>query len=148
MARSPKNTGRKQDGTYNTGQSGNPSGRPRGSRNKTTMAVQSLLDGEAEEIGRKAVELAKSGDMAAIRLVLERILPPRKDRPIELEIPHMESIADVVTAQGAIVQAVGCGDITPSEGQAICAMLEQYRRTIETAELEKRITQLEEQNNT
>ena len=50
------------------GQSGNPKGKPKGVRNRLTLAAEALLDGEAETITRKAVELAKDGDMTAIRL--------------------------------------------------------------------------------
>src|SRR5215211_4292561 len=65
---------------FQPGQSGNPSGRPPGSRNKTTLAVDALLDGEAETLTRKAIELAKAGDLVALRLCLDRICPPRKGR--------------------------------------------------------------------
>ena len=65
-----------QDGykemTFKPGTSGNPSGKPAGARNKTTLAVEALLDGEAEDLTRKAIELAKAGDMTALRLCLDR----------------------------------------------------------------------------
>ena len=72
--------------TFKPGTSGNPSGKPAGARNKTTLAVEALLDGEAEYLTRKAIELAKAGDMAALRLCLDRIVPARKDR-------HVASVA-------------------------------------------------------
>jgi Family of unknown function (DUF5681) len=81
-------TGVQQRGRpFEPGISGNPSGRPKGSRNKTTMAVQALLDGKAEALTRKAIELAKGGDITALRLCMERILPPRKDRPLSFDFP-------------------------------------------------------------
>ena len=63
---------------WKPGQSGNPTGRPKGARNKATLAAEALLDGEAEQITRKAIEKAKAGDMVAIRLCLDRIAPPEK----------------------------------------------------------------------
>ena len=84
-------TDTKQGARFRKGQSGNPSGRPRGARNKTTLAVEALLDGEAEVLTRKAVERAKEGDSVALRLCLERILPPRKDRPVSFALPKIES---------------------------------------------------------
>ncbi len=69
-------------------------GRPRGSRNKATLALQCLFEDEAELIGRKAVELAKQGDMQAIKLVLERIMPARKDMPVSFEMGRLERIED------------------------------------------------------
>ena len=63
-------TDTKQGTRFRKGQSGNPSGRPRGARNKTTLAVEALLDGEAEVLTRKAIERAKDGDSVALRLCL------------------------------------------------------------------------------
>ena len=54
-------------------------GRPKGALNKTTLAARALLDREAEQITRKCVELAKAGDTTALRLCLERLLPPRRE---------------------------------------------------------------------
>ena len=77
----PERTGRKQaDTQFKPGQSGNPDGRPKGARNATTMALEALLDGQANALTQKAIDLALTGDMAALRLCLDRILPPRKDR--------------------------------------------------------------------
>src|SRR3978361_2276837 len=78
-----ENAGRKQGGGGNhkrfaKGQSGNPAGKPAGTRNATTLAVEQLLHGEAEAITRKAIEMAKEGDTIALRLVLERVAPVRR----------------------------------------------------------------------
>jgi len=88
-------TGQQHGGQWKKGQSGNPAGRPVGARHKATMAVQVLLDGEAERLTRKAVELALAGDMGALRLCLERILPPRKDVPVTLPVPQIETATDI-----------------------------------------------------
>ena len=108
---------------FKTGQSGNPGGRPKGSLNKATLASQALLDGEAEALTRKVVELAKNGHPVALRLCLERLLPPRKDRPISFTLPETKSAADLPKALLAILEAVAQGEITPGEGQALTAML-------------------------
>src|SRR3954452_9238818 len=75
MRMPPTNTGRIQAGQFRKGKSGNPSGKPKGARHQTTLAIEKLLEGEAEEIGRKAIELANAGDTVALRLCLERIPP-------------------------------------------------------------------------
>jgi hypothetical protein len=103
-----------------------------------------LLDGEAEALTRKAVELALGGDATALRLCLERLAPPRKDAPLALEVPDMTCAADAATALAGILKAVGDGSITPSEGAAVAALIENYRKTLETSELEARIAALEE----
>ena len=140
----PETTRRHLDGTFTPGQSGNPSGRPKGARHKTTLAVQALMDGQAEEITRKAIEAAKSGDMTAIRLVLERVLPARKDNPVMFDLPEITSAGDAAKAMGAIMAAVAGGKITPSEGGEAAKLMGVYIEALKTAELEKRIKQLEE----
>jgi hypothetical protein len=143
----PENTGgiqvRNSKGTFNKGKSGNPSGKPKGSRNKTTLAIQELLDGEAEAITRKVIELAKEGDSAAIRLVMERILPARKDNPVTFTIPEINKLDDIVAIVGSVINAVASGEITPSEGQAITAMVEHLRHNIETLQLQQKLEHLE-----
>lgn len=101
---------------FKPGKSGNPSGKPKGARNKTTLAMQSLLDGEAEAITRKAVEMAKGGDTTAMRLVMERLIAPRKDRAVPFELPKLQTAADALKAATSIVEAVAAGDLTPLGG--------------------------------
>jgi hypothetical protein len=143
MRRAPANTGRKQGGRFQKGKSGNPSGRPPGSRNKTTLAVDALLDGEAETLTRKAIEKAKDGDIAALRLCLDRIAPVRKDRPVTFSFPLVASAADAAKASVALLAAVSAGEITPSEAVEIGRLLETYVRTLEITELEQRLNKLE-----
>jgi hypothetical protein len=131
--------GRNPDGTFAPG---NP-GRPRGARHKTTLAVQELLDGEAEALTRKAIELALAGDMAALRLCVERIAPPRKDAPVSFDLPQIEKAQDGAEAAQAILQAVSTGELTPTEGASVMGLVEGYRRAVETADLEARIEALE-----
>ncbi|MEW6429582.1 MAG: DUF5681 domain-containing protein [Thermodesulfobacteriota bacterium] len=112
-------TGRKQAGQFKKGESGNANGRPRGSRNKTTMAALALLEGEAEALTRKAVEAALGGDMQALRLCLERIAPPAKDRPISLKLPKLKGVADLPKLTAAILDAVAAGKIGPTEAATV-----------------------------
>ena len=130
---------------FTSGQSGNPGGRPKGALNKATLATQALLDGEAEALTRKVVELAKNGNPVALRLCLERLLPPRKDRPINFSLPRITGAADLLQALGAILEAVARGEITPGEAQTFTAMLDTYRKGLETADLEARIVALEKE---
>ena len=140
----PENTSRDQAGRFVRGTSGNPNGRPRGARNRATKAAEALLDGEAEALTRKAIELALGGDTTAMRLCLERLLAPRKDRPLRLDLPSLKKPSDVTAATAEVARALSVGDITPSEAQAVSAILEGHRKAIETRELEERITALEE----
>ncbi|MFT7359264.1 DUF5681 domain-containing protein [Parasphingorhabdus sp.] len=134
---------RKTNGQFAPGKSGNPNGRKKGSRNSSTILAQGLFDGEADAIIRKAIELAKAGDPVALRLCVERLLPPRKDRPVEIELPDIGKASDLTAVISAITKAVGEGEITPAEGSALSGMLETQRRTIETGELAERLEAIE-----
>lgn len=133
--------GRSSDGTFTTGNAG----RPKGARNRTTQAVMALLEGEAEALSRKAVEMALAGDSVALRLCLERLAPPRKDAPVQFQLPRMESARDAAEASGAVLEAVSIGELTPTEGAQIMTLVDSYRRTLEVTELEARVAALEGQ---
>ena len=92
-----KNTTRFEKGT-----SGNPNGRPKGSRNRSTLAAEALLDGEAEALTRKVIELALNGDLGAVRLCLERLIPARRSRVIQFDLPETSTVEDVVVAYDAL----------------------------------------------
>jgi hypothetical protein len=141
-------TVRKQRGPgrpFLPGQSGNPAGRPAGRRNATTLAVEALLDGEAEAITRRAIEAALTGDMAAVRLVLDRVAPIRKSRPLQIDLPDVADARGVAQAQAAVVASVAGGEIAPDEGMALSGLLEARRKALETEELEARVRRLEGQ---
>jgi hypothetical protein len=121
----------------------NPKGRPAGSRHKTTLAIEALLEGEAEALTRKAIEMAMNGDVVASRLCLERAAPLRKGRPVVVDVPPIDTAKDVVAAVGAIVGAVGEGMLTPEEGHTFASILDTHRRAIETQELEVRLATVE-----
>lgn len=120
-----------------------PNGRPKGSRHKTTLAIEKLLDGESEEITRKAIDLAKGGDMGAIRICLDRLAPPRKDRHIEFTLTKMQKASDAAGASAAIVEAVSGGELTPSEAGELIKVVESYARTLQVSDFEGRLERLE-----
>ena len=131
--------GRSADGTFTTGNSG----RPKGARSRTTMAVLELLEGRAEALTQRAVDLALAGDTTALRLCLERVAPPRKDNPVQFKLPQMTTARDAAQAAGAVLEAVSGGDLTPTEGAQVMSLVDSYRRTLEVTELEARVAALE-----
>jgi hypothetical protein len=133
------------NGKFAPGNNIGKNGRPQGSRNKATLAIEKLLEGEAEALTRKAIELAKDGDMQALRLCMERLCPPRRDSPVCVPLPKVETAADTAKAMASVLEAVAEGDITPSEGTAIAGIIEHHRRAIETTEIEERLRKLEDQ---
>jgi hypothetical protein len=108
------------------------------------LALEELLDGEAEALTRKAIELALAGDMAALRLCLDRILPPRKDRPVTFELPSIDSAADAKAASAALLAAVAAGSLTPSEAAEVGKLIDAYLKAIEVTEILARIEKLEQ----
>ena len=133
-------------GRFVKGQSGNPKGRPVGARNKATETAELLLDGEAEALTRRAVELALAGDGMALRLCLERIIPPRRGRPVQLGLPPVCGAADLGGTMAAITNAAGRGAITPGEAAELARVVEIFVRAVEASDFEKRLRQLEERH--
>jgi hypothetical protein len=131
--------GRTAAGTFTAGNAG----RPKGARNRTTQAVMALLEGEAEALSRKAVEMALAGDSVALRLCLDRLAPARKDSPVQFPLPRMTTAHDAAQAAGAVLEAVSVGDLTPTEGAQVMGLVDSYRRTLEVTELEARLAVLE-----
>ena len=129
--------------SFQKGESGNPAGRPRGSRNRATLLMESLLADDAEAIGRKAIEMAKQGDMAAIRLCMDRLSPPRKGEPVAFDLPPLDKPADSVAAVAKIAAAVAAGELTPSEAAELAKVIDVYVRAIETKAFDERLTKIE-----
>jgi hypothetical protein len=137
-------TDKKQKGhLFKPGQSGNPAGRKPGALNKSTMTAQALLDGEAEALTRKAVDLALEGNMAALKLCLERLLPPRKERPLSISLPDVDGAADLPRLTAALIRAVGTGELTAGEAAGLSTLAANHGKTLELMELEKRVAALE-----
>jgi hypothetical protein len=128
---------------FQKGQSANPSGRPQGSRNKATIALEKLMADDGEAVVQSVIEAAKGGDMTAARLVLERIVPVRKGRPVNVNLPPISSASDVLGAIGVTIEAMSQGDLTPDEASVIAGVLEVKRKAIETVDLEARLSAVE-----
>ncbi|MBU4236654.1 MAG: hypothetical protein KKI01_10045 [Proteobacteria bacterium] len=143
MTNSADKTNQKQRGKpFQKGVSGNPSGRPQGSRSKATIATLSLLEGESEALTRKAVELALDGDIQALRLCLERITPTLKatSKPINARLPSSGSLADQAAA---VYEAARLGKITPDEATALMNLLQGQIKIKELTDIENRLAKLE-----
>ena len=135
--------GRAPGGRFALGCKAGP-GRPRGSRHAALAALDAIGAEAAEDVLRAVVDAARGGDLRAAEILLRRLWPERKGRQVEVALPPVASAADLVPAMAAVVAAMAHGELTPEEAQAMCAVLESQRRAIETAELEARVTALEE----
>jgi len=137
----PENTGRKLDGTFKKGVSGNPAGKPRGARHKTTQAALNLLEGESEAITRKAIELALGGDVTALRLCLERIVPALKAVSPKMEIA---SSSNTLTGQAQdFITAAANGDISADTATQMISALANVARIEEFENIKHRLESLE-----
>jgi hypothetical protein len=128
---------------FEPGQSGNPSGRPKGARNKATVAVEALLENEAEALTRKVIDLALGGNMPALRLCFERLLPPRRDRGVAFDLPKIESAADAVAASGAVLESCAAGTLSPGEAAEVMELIKTHLRAIELTQIESGMAALE-----
>jgi hypothetical protein len=136
--------GQQRGRPFPKGTTGNPRGRPKGTRHKATLAAEALLDGEAETLTRRCVEMALAGDMTAMRLCMERLLPPRRERPVTFKLPPIETATDAATAAAALVNAVAAGRLTPGEAADLGRLITAYTDALEASEVEMRLAELEE----
>ena len=122
------------------------SGRPRGSRNKATLAIERLLEGQAEALTQIAITKALEGDSVALRLCMDRIAPPPKDAAVTFSMPTINNALDASKATGSVLTAVSEGELTPIEAMRVMGLIDSYRRTLELTEIEQRLQALEGNN--
>jgi hypothetical protein len=123
--------------------SGNP-GRPLGSKNRVTQTLEQLAEGQAEQLFEKVRELAQAGDVACLRMMLDRIWPPRKAQPVNVTLPPINSSQDALAAIAAICTELREGGLTPDEITALSSVVGRSIQVIEVQDLERRVAALEE----
>jgi hypothetical protein len=144
MTGSANKTAKKPRGRpFEPGNNANPNGRPRGALSWSTAFFNSIGAGAIEGLVRKTLDEAKSGNMAAVKLIFDRALPAPKGRPIALALPAVSKPEDIPTALAAIIAAMGEGLISPEEAAAVSAVIEGQRRAFEIVALELRVAELE-----
>jgi hypothetical protein len=131
---------------WKKGESGNVAGKPKGTRHRATTMLMALMEQNAESITQTVIEAAKTGDLTAARMILDRLAPPARERPVTLNLPDTGTAQGISAAQQTIVHAVASGELLPAEGTALAGIVESRRKALETQELERRIAVLEERN--
>jgi hypothetical protein len=129
---------------FQKGESGNPNGRPKGALNKTTTMARSLLEGEAEALIKKVVQLALEGDLTCLRICFERLVPATRDIPAMIDLPDIAGVADMPKLFAAISARLREG-ITNPQAATFIHFVEAFQKSLETVELEVRVSALEEQ---
>ena len=124
-------------------QPGNP-GRPRGSRNKVTVALERLLDGQAEALMQRMVSLALEGDIVALKYCLDKIIPPKRSLSVKLDIPAVKTHKDALKASTVVIDLLAAGEISQSDAEGFLGSLCSHLKIISAAKLDERVQRLEE----
>ena len=127
---------------FRPGQSGNPAGKPKGTKNHSTRLAQRLLDGEEEALVRKIIELAKDGDMQALKVCFDRLIPPIKAQaaPVQIDLSEALSMVDIGSA---FIKAASEGRLPPDVATQMVAAVGTLARVAEIDELKERLAALE-----
>ena len=136
----PANAAGKRDTRFKPG---NP-GKPKGTRHRATLMAEALIDGSGELLVKKCVEMALGGDAAAMRLVMDRLCPPRRERSVNLAMPKINAASDLIAAASALTEAAADGEITPGEAASLSQLVANMAKAVETFELADRLARLEE----
>ena len=131
--------GRNTAGKFTSGNTG----RPKGARNKKTLAIESLLEGQAEALTQTAISKALEGDGLALRLCMERIASAPKDKSVSFPLPEIKDAMDASKAASSVLTAVSEGELTPIEATRVMGLIDSYRRTLELTEIEESLQTLE-----
>jgi Family of unknown function (DUF5681) len=128
---------------FKPGQSGNPRGKPKGTRHRATRIVEQLLDKDAKLLAERARDMALTGDTVALKLCLERLCPPRRNRPVNLDLPPIETLGDASGAMSKVIACTAAGELTPDEAGSVIALIDAKRRVLIDVDLEARVAALE-----
>lgn len=129
---------------WKPGQSGNPNGRPRGTKNPSTK-LRELID--VEPILRKLQAAAQEGDVQAARTLLERALPVYRTTAAPVELPELGAAETLTDKARVILAAVARGDVAPDIGTSLVAAVGSLAKVAEIDELTTRVKALEEAKN-
>jgi hypothetical protein len=109
-----------------------------------TQLVEQLAEGQAEQLVQKVLKLAQEGDVACLRMVLDRLWPPRKGRPVDVAMPPINTSQDLFPAIVSIWSAIREGRLTPDEASALSIVIDRSIQAVELHDISKRIAALEE----
>jgi hypothetical protein len=145
-SKSPNSSKRVSNGKWTRGVSGNPTGRPVGSPNKSTVFLEELLHARQEALVEKAIELALKGDPVALRLCIERLYPAPRERRIDLPLPQVRNVEEATAALSTVLTGIGEGQITPGEGAILAEIVETQERLVEARIKEQYREELQKQS--
>ena len=131
---------------WRPGESGNPQGCKTGSRNKVTVAAETIINGEAEALSLKLIELAKAGNVSCLLTAIKTLVPPKRSSPIRLpDMPAVDNVADAAKLTGYVLESVAAGKISPSDGEQVSRLTDRHLKALQICDLEQRLAELEQQ---
>ena len=134
---------RNSEGQFLKGQSGNLAGKPPGARNRATIIAEQLFDNASGEVSKEALAQALNGNSAVLRLIVTRLIGPRRHRASGFAMPLLQGAADVAPAIAAIAAAAAEGAISTAEASEMSQVVERYMRALAAEEIEARLQRLE-----
>src|SRR4051794_36192217 len=121
---------RRGNGQFAPGVSGNPLGRPKGSRNVSTMLIEAIEQGDAQEVVDKAaVELAKAGNVRMAMFLVNKLYPTPRFPALEIEVPDGQD-SDPRAILRATLQAMCAGAISAEEAFMVARTIEKAAKQL------------------
>ena len=118
-------------------------GRPQGSRNSASIAIESTFEGEREALTRKCIELALNGNSACLKTAIERLCPVRKSSPIRLKgMPVVDSVTAAGDAAEFILQSIATGNISPLDGEILSRVLDKRLHALQVTDIERELKEI------
>lgn len=128
-AAAPEKTNRPPPGQrWVKGQSGNPRGRPPSYAHKAAWVAQRMLDRKTLDLMDKVIGWGQGGDRSMLRLYAQKMVPPRQEVPVWLNLPPIETRDDVEAAMKAVATGVAQGDITSAQGLRLVRLFSEIYR--------------------
>jgi hypothetical protein len=128
--------------TFRPGRSGNPQGARLGSRHRTSVLLDKMMQHDAKDIGKVAIERAKGGDMTAIKILLDRLSPVPRGRFLRFQAPKIENPADLAAFTASVLQALANGELTAAEASDITSVVAVFLQALQTAGLRVDVSEL------
>ena len=123
---------------------GNP-GRPVGSKNKITHLLEQLVEGEGQKLAQKMLQVALDGNSRCLEYFMDRLMPPRRGRVLEQQLPEITGVNDIAPAMTAITNQLNNGELTTEEASGLVDFMERCARVILATGLVERVEKIEEQ---
>ena len=130
--------------TFAKGQSGNPNGRMPGARGRATELVEKLMRNEAKDVVESVINAAKSGDMVAAKVVVDRLAPAPRGRFLQINVPKIEKPADALPLMAGVLDTMAKGELTPHEASDLSAVVQTYLKVLELVGLAAEVAALKE----